>query len=328
MNTKAFKLTISLIRDLSALAFKSHKIDSDIEKFGKDAMMQGEPKAYSTVLTLQQIRKEAEKKESAVESTRVRCRVCFKEIAPVRRCFGHGGGGGGGSGSGSGNTSDEKASKSDDKTLTKTGPLVDETKELIGEFSSMEGSEGCDTDSQSDEESFAPEIIAELVDEGLLVINNNRESMTLTIKLQCEPNSLSKEQRQELKKFMSAIIKEFNAFKEQHQLSGDCINMIQDKEGNILSLRISLPTLKLYDEFIRKLANNLLPAANPKLQKKDEEAKSFAPIPLFMALKLTIKSKHNMEIETKQNKNIASNELKNEEQELFNPSPFSKLRPR
>ena len=38
--------------------------------------------------------KEAERKESAAEAAKSRCRVYFREIAPKRLCPGHGGGGG------------------------------------------------------------------------------------------------------------------------------------------------------------------------------------------------------------------------------------------
>ena len=55
-----------------------------------------EPKISSAALTLQLLNKEVEKKESADEAAKVRCRTCFKEVAPKRLCSGHGGGGGGG----------------------------------------------------------------------------------------------------------------------------------------------------------------------------------------------------------------------------------------
>ncbi|KTD55878.1 hypothetical protein Lsan_3430 [Legionella santicrucis] len=326
MKAKVGKLGALFVENLSSLTIKSHKTDSDIESIRKDTMISKvEPKESSIALALQQFRKEAEKKEAAAESAKARCKICFKETAPVPRCFGHGGGGGGGGGegSGSGNTSEEKASKGDAKSLSKTDRLVDVTEELSGEFGFIEGSEEDGTESQLDKKSYNPEVIAELVVKGLLIVNTDRELMTLTISLQCDPNSLSREQREELKKFMSTIIKEFNGFKEQHQLSDDCINTVQDEEGNILSLHISLPTVKLYDEFIQKLANNLLPSQNPKLQTKDEdkETKSSVPTPLSMEPKPSIKNKHHVQDETTQNKE------KNEALELFNPSPFSKMKP-
>jgi len=264
--------------------------------------------------------KEVEKKESAAEGAKSRCRTCFKEIAPTRRCFGHGGGGGGGDG-GSGKTSEEKASPGEDKSLTKSGKVVETTDEL-GEFASMGDSEALDLES-----SFDPEIIADLIAKGLLLVDSDRDSMTLTIKLLCEPNALTEEQREELKKFMEAIIKEFNEFKEENNLSDDCMQMIQDEEGNILSLRITMPTLALYDAFIQRLANNLVPIPNPELQEKDEARKSqsVAPNPLSMEPKPSNKDKPSKREEIEHNKDIEpkKTEDKEEEQEIFNPSPFN-----
>jgi hypothetical protein len=268
----------------------------------------------STALTLQRFKKETEKKEAAAESAKVRCRICFKEVAPTPRCFGHGGGGGGG-GSGSGTSSEEKARPTDDQSPLKKAQLVDDIDLLIGEFSSLQSSEGCDFDLQSDEELLDPEVIAELVAKGLVTINNDRESMTLTISLRCDPNSLSEEQRDALKKFMNAVMKEFNAFKERQSLSDDCIQIMQDEDENVRALRISLPTIALYDAFIQQLANNLVPTSH-SLQKKEEyiEAKNFAPTPFSGELKPSNSSK--------------KTEAEDEEREFFNPSPFAiKMKP-
>ncbi|WP_010655125.1 hypothetical protein [Fluoribacter dumoffii] len=274
----------------------------------------------SAALTLQLLKKEKEKlkeeekKEAAAEGAKVRCRTCFKEIAPTRRCFGHGGGGGGGDG-GSGKTSEEKASSGEDKSLNKSGKVVETTDELIGEFASMGDSEGLDLES-----SFDPEIIEQLIAEGKLLVDSDRESLTLTIKLLCEPNELTEEQREELKKFMKAIIKEFNEFKKEHNLSDDCIKIIKDEEGNILSLRITMPTLALYDAFIQRLANNLVPIPSPKAQEKDEVTKeqSVAPNPLSMEPKPSTSKREEIE----PNKDIESKKEEEEEQ-IFNPSPFN-----
>ena len=266
----------------------------------------------SAALTLQLLNKEkekikkAEKKESADEAAKVRCRTCFKEIAPKRLCSGHGAGGGGGDSATSDKTSEEKASSGEDKFLTKPGKVAKTTDEMVGEF----GSEELNLAS-----SFDPKIIEELIAKGLLLVDSDRESMTLAIKLLCEPNELTEEQREELKKFMEAIIKEFNEFKEENNLSDDCIHIIQDEEGNIRSLRISMPTLALYDAFIQRLANNLVPIPIPKAQEKDEVTKeqSLAPNPLSMEPKSSNKSSKQEEIE----------QNKEEEQVIFNPSPFN-----
>lgn len=282
----------------------------------------------SAALTLELLKKEkeklkeVEKKEAAAEGAKVRCRTCFKEIAPTRRCFGHGGGGGGGGDGGSGKTSEEKASSGEDKSLTKSGKIVESTDELIGEFASMGDGEGLDLES-----SFDPEIIEQLIADGKLLVDSDRGSLTLTIKLLCEPNELTEEQREELKKFMEAIIKEFNEFKKENNLSDDCLQLIQDEKGNILSLRITMPTLALYDAFIQRLANNLVPIPTPKAQEKDEVTKeqSFAPNPLSMEPKPSYKDKHSKQEEIESNKDVEPKKTEDEEEEqvIFNPSPFN-----
>ncbi len=276
-----------------------------------------EQKNSSASITLQLLskekekNKEAEKKEAAAEGAKQRCKTCFKEIAPKRLCSGHGGGGGGGDSATSSKTSEEKASSGEDKSLTKPRKVVEITDEMVGEFDS--------------ESSFDPEIIAELIAKGLLLVDSDRESMTLNIKLLCEPNVLTEEQRDELKKFMEAIIKEFNEFKEENHLSDDCMKLIQDEKGNILSLRITMPTLALYDAFIQRLANNLVPIPNPKAQEKDEVTKdqSLAPNPLSMEPKPSNKDKLSKREEIESNKNIEPKKAEEEEQEIFNPSPFN-----
>ncbi|HAT1795653.1 TPA: hypothetical protein JBL19_01530 [Legionella pneumophila] len=264
-----------------------------------ESMTAGEPQTSSIALALQLFRKETEKKEVALEAAKTRCPVCFKEIAPKRLCSGHGSGASESDSATSDKTSEKKVSPGKENSLTKPQKTVETTDEWIGEF-----------DSRSlDEKSFDPEIIAELINKGLLLIDNDRELMKLNIKLLCEPNSLTEEQKEELKKFIEAIITEFNKFKEENHLSTDCMQINQDEEGNILSLRINMPTLALYDVFIQRLANNYLA---PTVQEKDEITKnqSVASTPLLMEPKLSPST---------QGENIEKNE---EEQEIFNPSPF------
>lgn len=185
----------------------------------------------------------------------------------------------------------------------------------------MEDSEEIDLKS-----SFDPEIIADLIAKGLLLVDSDSMTLSLTIKLLCEPNALTEEQREELKKFMEAIIKEFNEFKEENNLSDDCMQMIQDEEGNILSLRINLPTLALYDAFIQRLANNLVSTSNLELQEKDEARKSqsVTPNPLSMELKPSNQdNKPSKQEEIEPNKAIEPRKTGEEDQETFNPSPFN-----
>ncbi|HRD69509.1 MAG TPA: hypothetical protein PK657_05160 [Legionella sp.] len=282
---------------------------------------EGEPKISSAALTIQLLNKEkekskeAEKKESAAEAAKVRCRTCFKEIAPKRLCSGHGGGGGGSDSTTSNKTTEEKSSLGEDNSLTNQTKAIETPGGIIGEF----GSEEFDLES-----SFDPEIIAELIDKGLLLVESDRESMTLTIKLLCDPNELTEEQREELKKFMTAIIKEFNEFKEENYLSDDCVRITQDEKGNLLSLRIALPTLALYDAFIQQLANNLVPIPR-KAQEKDEVTnyQRLAPNPLSMEPKPSDKDESSKRDKIEANKDIDIEFKKAEEEKTFNPSPFN-----
>lgn len=294
------------------------KKDKDKDKNQPATTDVAKEQASSATLALQLLNnekekiKEAEKKESAAEALKLRCKTCFKEIAPTPRCFGHGGGGGGGDG-GSDEASDENASPGEDKPLTKSNNVVEPKDELIGDFAAI---------GDNKELNFDPKIIAKLIAKGLLLVDSDRESMTLIIKLLCEPNELTIEQRDELTKFMKAIIKEFNEFKEENHLPDNCMKLIQDEKGNILFLRINMPTLALYDAFIQRLANNLVPVPNPKAQEKNELTKDqrLAPNPLLMEPKPS-----NKDILSKQEK-IEPIEAKNEmeeEHKSFNPSPFN-----
>ena len=224
--------------------------------------------------------KKAEKEEAALEAMRTRCKTCFKEVAPKRVCGGHGGGGGGG-----GEESDDTAEASPDSNDT---TLTTESTETSGDndavFEDYEAVRSADK-SQTDEASFDAAIIAALIEKGLLVVDSDRDAMTLTIALTCEPNELSAEERQALKQFMQAILKELDAFKKENDISVDCVEIEKDDAGNIRELCITLPTLELYDAFIQRLANNLLPEKaldNKEQLDADESAeytKPFNPSP-------------------------------------------------
>lgn len=115
-------------------------------------------------------------------------------------------------------------------------------------------------------------------------MSGNMPVNSLTIQLLCEPNALTIEQKKELKKFITTIIKEFNQFKNENNLANNCINITHDKEGNVLSLHVSMPTLALYDAFIQRLANHLVPIPSPKAQEIEEftNDQRLAPSPFSM----------------------------------------------
>lgn len=106
---------------------------------------------------------------------------------------------------------------------------------------------------------------------------------------------------------METIIKEFNEFNKENHLS-DGMQINQDEKGNILSLRITMPTLALYDAFIHRLANNLVTT----IQEKDAATKdqNSASNPLSMEPQFSAPTKEEKVEEIEK------------EQEIFNPSPF------
>lgn len=222
---------------------------------------------------LKELENKADKKKSTAASIRINCPICFREIAPKRICGGHSGGGGGSTGTTG--SSDEKASQGQPVSC-KTKATTDKVTSADN-FNPMKEALGFQL--QTGDENFNPEIIAQLIASKLLIIDNDRESMTLSIKCQCEPSSLSKEQRHELKKFITSILKVWNEFKKINHLSDDCVNLLHDNEGNILSLRITSPALALYDAFIQRLPNNLFPVSAP-------EQEIFNPSPFSIKMRL------------------------------------------
>ncbi|KTD74953.1 hypothetical protein [Legionella waltersii] len=285
-------------------------------------------RASSTALTLQQLNKEKEKKDTAEETVKVRCKICFKEIAPIPRCFGHGGGAGGG-GTDSENAAEKNDKQDNEPPFNMDDQFAVDHEELMGELNrvdTIEIGEELDPEDRPDDNSFDPDVIAELVAKDLLLINPDRKSMTLTIELQCDLKTLSKEQRKELKTFMNAIKKEFNAFKEQHHLSDECIQVAEDEKGNLLSLRINLPKVALYDAFIQQLAAHLQPRPSLNSRNKDEpQINGFEPNPLSMKPNPSSKIKEHGQGEMNQNQyNTAEKvEPQSEESVVFNPSPLS-----
>lgn len=272
----------------------------------------------STALTLQELKKEKAKQEAASEAARILCKVCFREILPKRICRGHGGSGGGGGGSESG-SEEKKSQQEENQSLS--SPLekpIDGAVHFDLEFEPDFMTKGNDLDSfQSTEETFDPAIIAELMDKELLIVNLDRESKSIT--LECTFDSLSPVQKNEFKKFLEAILKECNAFKERHHLSNDCVKVAKDEKGNICDIRITLPTVALYDAFLQQLASNLLPVPSPELRTQSQNQQILnTPTPL------SLEPKPSNDKSVIDRKDIASKKIEEKETlKSFNPSPFS-----
>lgn len=230
---------------------------------------------------LQQLSKKPQKEE-VVETMRTFCK-CGKEIWPKRICGGHSGGGGG-----SEDTLEENANEESSQSSASTPNKTFGTEEWMVEASPME--DDLDFPLKSDDKEFNAQIILELINKGRLEIVHNRESRTYSMRLQCGLNALAVEQKQELHKFMKTFLAEWNRFKEENRITIPCLTLTQDKEGNILSLRIRVPTPDLYDAFIQRISNKVLPALNPATHKtaldpkmtEDTEQECFNPTPFNM----------------------------------------------
>ena len=231
-----------------------------------------------------QLEKDQIQKAVAADQVKPRCRICGKytDYKTSPQCFGHGGGNGGGNG---GEDSDEKSSKDDAIILAKIVSQADRGNqvEAIGEISRTIALK---PQIKLNDKKFNSEIISEVLSKKLLVIANDREKGILTFKLFCDVNLLSVEKKNELKKFVNAIQNALNAVKKEKGLSADCCTIEKDKDGNILSLRITLPTPTLYDIFIQRLASeHLLPMQSIVQQKNGkviypEGTNHFNPTPL------------------------------------------------
>jgi len=247
-------------------------------------------------LTIQELNKMQQDKEIAAETMKQRCKICFRETAPTPRCFGHGGPGGGGE-----SGSEQKTDRSGDtgtRTLNSDQIMNTTIQTDQAALQPMSSSDLVAEHSPLNEKGFNPEIISDLLSKRILVIDNDSEKGILTIKLQCSPSHLSKEQRDELEKYIDVILKQLDAFKKEKGISTQCATIEEDKNGNIISLRIMLPTPTIYNAFIQMLANeNLLPMQNINQRENEnviypEHKNHFNPTPLTME---PAKGKHKKE---------------------------------
>lgn len=230
------------------------------------------------------------KTDSRMDPKNNPCSLCRAYALPPP-CKGHGGkGSSGGSGSGdnsqSGNS--DKASTNDyaKGSLETVSHAINSDNDAANTNATIYVGENTVSLQNSVDPNllFNTEIISELLSKKLLFIDSNNELGILSIK--CNPELLSKDQKNELKKFIDVLLNELEAFKKEKGITANCSTIDKDAAGNIISLRITLPTPAVYDAFIKRLVNtNLLPA---QIQQKQEIGKyqeginHFHPTPLSM----------------------------------------------
>lgn len=204
---------------------------------------------------LRELSKKAEKEEEDKEFMKDYCPRCMQEIYPEFRCFGHGGGGGGGGGSG-GNAKEGSTAFARYPGLNK--PLQAATG--IAENPAFGAGSGVGA--------FDPDMIAELIDNGWLSVKFDSKALTLSITLECEPAELTAKQQIELKKYMTAILGEYEQFIKEQHVARDC--EVTEQDQHILSIDIAFTEPALYEAFIHRLSSRLFPAP------------AFSPTPLSM----------------------------------------------
>ena len=237
------------------------------------------PKDKTTFDTKQQIENDRVR-EAASDKAKPMCSVCGKytdkKTPPM--CFGHESGSsspGESAGKDSGGTQIDSGS----------GKSTDTYSQASTHHSEISTVTALSFNTEIVQSPFNAEIISELLSKRLLLIDNDRELGTLTIKLLCNFKDLSPEQREQFKLFINTIINELEDFKKENGISSNCKLVEQDKDGNIISLRIALPTPTHYDAFIKRLANkNLLPKQNIEQKAKEkvkypEHSNHFNPTP-------------------------------------------------
>lgn len=172
------------------------------------------------------------------------CEKCRKFKIPVCKC--RGGGGGGGSGGGSSESTDNKNTQQSGTNQVVSGlentasftRVNDEDIKII--FSQLDAGMKI-----KNERMFDFNAIENLIRLGVLSIENNSQSGTLSIKW---IPGLSKDQAQTIQDFLNFIAFTLDNFKKELGLSDDIKPIMTNH-----SFTINIPNPKLYDQFIQKL---------------------------------------------------------------------------
>jgi len=236
-----------------------------------------------------------------------RCNACLKytDKKSKPQCTGHGAS----SGSSGGEASGDKAAHDDAKSITQTQATIMIEKLLDGMTISknLEFTERLIPTLELD---FNSEAISDLITNELLLITNDKDNGTLSISLQCHPRQLADNHRGELEKYVNAILNVMSAFKQENGINADCYRLRKDKDGNFMTLHISLLSPALYDTFIQRLQNLcLLPLI------RNNQHNQFHPTPI--STKLTASGKKNED-----------NDVADPNQSIRPKSPLDGLKPK
>lgn len=227
--------------------------------------------------TIQTQQKELLKKLQDEQATKRFCKICKKEIRPAYRCSCAGGGPGADS-SPSADTNEKGAS------ATGSGVTSDTTMSQSGSTKVSASHDGISTTVKP---TLTPtvtlrELLANLIKKNLLTFDSNQGLATLTI--QCDPKKLTEAERNAVRELTKEILQELEDFKNKNKLSDkDCIVKIEKNEnGDISSLKITIPNQKLYNQFISQLKEKgLVPQSlGADNQHKHDKPSHTSPSPL------------------------------------------------
>jgi hypothetical protein len=172
------------------------------------------------------------------------CPMC-RASKSAKRCPGHGGG------SGSSNSAEGSSDLSrKDEDIKASGNMLFFGKNPPYTIYSL--SNEVDSQALVLENTFSAEVILKLLLEGKLIIDSNDENNSITIKLNCNLDSLSIQQKIEINNFLNSIVDELHAFEAKHNIASQ-FKFETDPYGKILSFSITMPTKETHEAFMQQL---------------------------------------------------------------------------
>ena len=171
-----------------------------------------------------------------------------------------------------------------------------------------------------DERQLTPDLLLLLQDllrRDVVAIHNEVECGVLAFQLRYNPTQTMTD-RLTFQLLMAAVLKEFELFKLENNLSTPTATPEVDQDGFVTTLRLSFPKLKVYDAFIQRLLSKRLLPGQPEVNQQDR----LSPLNDALADFLT---RLNTPLATRLTRGTASSRLVDEEEALRNGTH---LRPR
>lgn len=179
-----------------------------------------------------------ERKKQLEEAQKQFCRFCGKQTFPVKMCKGHD------------LPPEPPLGGSFEEAPTEGG----QSESLMDKMMQMFGYVKNAITHAMDGNKFNTEVISEMLSNRLLIIDNNKNTGIISIKLMYDRVQLTPEQQEELKNYIEALLKEVDLFKQERGLANNSITI---DRSNPQLLRIMVRP-DVYNTFIKHLANSKL----------------------------------------------------------------------